>query len=282
MSATISATTDDTSSNVVRLPSATTAPRSGQERTERTRELLEQLAGAQGAMRRHLLDQIVEANLPLARSIARRYAGRGIAVDDLEQVAALALVSAAKRFDPARGADFFAYAVPTIKGELRKHFRDAGWVVRPPRRLQELQARLWAAEQDLGQVLGRPATPAEIAEHLEVDLDEVLEALGLSGCFSTASLDVPLGEDGATYADLQGEEDGAFEQCDARVALGPLVRNLSERDRRILELRFFRNWSQQRIGEEIGVTQMQVSRLLSRILGQLRTALEDEGSARTA
>lgn len=276
----MTATTSD--SNVVQLPSAASAPRTSQERTERTRELLAQLPDAPAALRRHLLDQVVEVNLPLSRSIARRYAGRGIAVDDLEQVAALALVAAAKRFDPSRGADFFAYAVPTIKGELRKHFRDAGWAVRPPRRLQELQARLWAAEQDLGQELGRPATPAEIAEHLEVDIDEVLEALGLSGCFSTASLDVPLGEDGATYADLQGEEDLGFEQCDARVALGPLVRGLSDRDRRIIELRFFHNWSQQRIGEEIGVTQMQVSRLLTRILGQLRTSLEDEGSARTA
>lgn len=286
MTATLSAPSapaaEASADNVVELPSAAPAPTSGQERTERTRALLEQLRDATGARRRHLLDLIVEANIPLARSIARRYAGRGIAVDDLEQVASLALVAAAQRFDPDRGADFFAYAVPTIKGELRKHFRDAGWAVRPPRRLQELQARLWAAEQDLGQELGRPATPAEIATHLEVDVEEVLEALGLSGCFSTASLDVPLGEDGATYADLQGEEDAGFEQCDARVALGPLVRGLSDRDRRIIELRFFENWSQQRIGEEIGVTQMQVSRLLSRILGQLRTALDDEAAARTA
>jgi RNA polymerase sigma-B factor len=164
--------------------------------------------------------------------------------------------------------------MPTIKGELRRHFRDAGWMVRPPRRIQELQARLWAAEAELTQSLQRSPTPSEIAAHLEVDVEEVIEALGVDGCFVPSSLDAPLGDgDSATVADRQGGEDIAFDSCEARVMLAPAVSKLGERDRKILELRFFRGWSQQQIGDEIGVTQMQVSRLLSRILGDLKVAL---------
>ena len=212
--------------------------------------------------------------MPVARRLAQHYAGRGISASDLEQVAYLGLTAAARRFDPTRGGDFLAFAVPTIKGELRKSFRDLGWVVRPPRRLQELQAAAWAAEEELLQEFGRSPTPAEIAAHLDADVDDVLEILSMDGCFAPSSLDMPLGDgDATTFADRQGGPDPGFRSSEARVALAPVVRHLSQRDRRILELRFFRGWTQKEIGEDIGVTQMQVSRLLSRILTDLRRQL---------
>jgi RNA polymerase sigma-B factor len=256
-------------------PSAREGHRSRQERDAETTALLERLQKARSTKTRDaLVQRVVQVNMPSARMLARHYAGRGIAADDLEQVAYLGLVKAARGYDPDRGSDFLAYAMPTIKGELRRHFRDAGWMVRPPRRIQELQARLWAAEAELTQSLQRSPTPSEIAAHLEVDVEEVIEALGVDGCFVPSSLDVPLGDgDSATVADRQGGEDIAFDSCEARVMLAPAVSKLGERDRKILELRFFRGWSQQQIGDEIGVTQMQVSRLLSRILGDLKVAL---------
>lgn len=255
-------------------PSGRETRKSRNRRDAETTQLLGRLANARGQTRESLTQRIVEVNMPVARMLARHYAGRGLAVDDLEQVAYLGLVAAARRYDASRGADFLAFAVPTIKGELRKHFRDAGWVVRPPRRLQELQARLWAAEAELTQALQRSPTTSEVAAHLEVEADDVTEALSIDGCFAPSSLDVPLGEgDSTTIADRQGGLDAAFDSCEARTMLAPAVRHLGERDRRILELRFFHGWSQQQIGDEIGVTQMQVSRLLSRILGDLRQAL---------
>lgn len=255
-------------------PSGRETRKSRNRRDTETAQLLRRLPKAQGKARESLTQRIVEVNMPVARMLARHYAGRGLSVDDLEQVAYLGLVAAARRYDASRGADFLAFAVPTVKGELRKHFRDAGWVVRPPRRLQELQARLWAAEADLTQMLQRSPTTSEIAARLEVEVDDVIEALSIDGCFAPSSLDVPLGEgDSATFADRQGSLDAAFDSCEARTMLAPAVRCLGERDRRILELRFFQGWSQQQIGDEIGVTQMQVSRLLSRILSDLREAL---------
>ncbi len=218
--------------------------------------------------------------MPVALHLSRHYAGRGIPAADLEQVACLGLVAAARRYDPDRGGDFLAFAIPTIKGELRKAFRDGGWMVRPPRRLQELQARVWAAEARLEQSLGRSPTPQEIAEDLDVPMDDVIEILSIDGCFSPGSLDLPIGEEGSpTVADRQGEIDAGFARCEARTILGPVVRKLGQRDRRIIELRFFRGWTQKQIGEEIGVTQMQVSRLLSQIFAELRAALADPSVA---
>jgi RNA polymerase sigma-B factor len=245
------------------------------ERQDLTASLLAKLADASGQRRDALVQRIVRVNMPVARMLAKRYSGRGISADDLEQVAYLGLVKAARGYDAERGSDFLSYAVPTIRGEIRKHFRDAGWVVRPPRRIQELQSRLWSADAELTQSLHRSPTPSELAAHLDVPLDDVIEALGADGCFVPSSLDLPLGEEDAeTVGDRQGGADPAFANCEARVILGPLVRKLGERDRKIVELRFFRGWSQQQIGDEIGVTQMQVSRLLSRILAELRTAIE--------
>ena len=223
-----------------------------------------------------LLDEIVLLNMPVAASVASRYRSRGVASDDLEQVAYLALVKAVRGFEPDAGHPFLAYCVPTVRGEIKRWFRDHGWTVRPPRRIQELQARISAAQSELSFSLGRSPRPSEVAEHLQENLEDITEALATDGCFTPASLDKPVGLEGDTVlGDLLGEQDQGRDAAEARVVLAPVVRQLGERDRRILMLRFFRGWTQQEIADDIGVTQMQVSRLLGRILGQLRDELED-------
>ncbi len=220
------------------------------------------------------------ANMGVATAIAGRYRTRGIATEDLQQVAYLALVKAAHGYDPEVGHDFLSYAVPTIRGEIKRHFRDLGWMVRPPRRVQELQARISTADAELSQWLGRSPRPSEIAARLGEDPDDVNEALATVGCFTPSSLDRPAGEDGTmTISDLLGGEEVALGAVEARAMLAPVVRRLSERDRRILLLRFFRGCTQQEIAEDIGVTQMQVSRLLTRIMSDLRTGIEGRSAA---
>lgn len=214
----------------------------------------------------------------VARSVASRYANRGIEEEDLLQVAYLALTRAARDFDPQRDQDFLAYAVPTIRGEVKKHFRDHGWTVRPPRRIQETQARITRAEGELAQQIGRTPTAEELADHLDAAVRDVVEALAADGCFAPASLDRPVGgTDGeagtSTLADLLVGTDTVQPAAEARLTLGPAVRRLTERDRRILYLRYFEQCTQQEIAESIGVTQMQVSRLLARILRDLRREL---------
>jgi RNA polymerase sigma-B factor len=220
---------------------------------------------------------LVLAHLGVAHGIARRYRNRGIAADDLEQVARLGLVKAARSYDSAKQADFLAYAVPTIRGEVRKHFRDHGWMVRPPRRVQELQSRILAAAAELTQQLGRSPRPSEIASRLGEPVGDIEEALGADGCFTPSSLDRPVGgADASSLGDLlpdTAEHADDHEAVDARVMLGPAVRRLSDRDRKILHLRFFNGWTQEEIGREIGVTQMHVSRLLTRIIAELRDEL---------
>jgi RNA polymerase sigma-B factor len=235
--------------------------------------------------REELLDYVVRINMGVARSVASRYLNRGIEEDDLVQVAYAALTRAARDFDPGRHEDFLSYAVPTIRGELKKHFRDLGWTVRPPRRIQETQARITRAEGELIQELGRSPRPSEIAAHLGVEVDDVVEAMSADGCFAPSSLDRPLssadGSGFATVGDLLGEEDTLQPAAEARVTLAPVVRRLKERDRRILYMRFFEERTQQEIADAIGVTQMQVSRLLSRIMRDLRTELTDAGATDT-
>jgi len=224
--------------------------------------------------------------MTVARSVASRYFERGIERDDLLQVAYAALTRAARDFDPGRKQDFISYAVPTIRGELKRHFRDRGWTIRPPRRIQELQGSIKRAQGELTQRLGRPPRSPEIAELLGADLGDVLEAMSADGCFTPSSLDQPVtnGEGGSPTAvsELLGKDDASQPAAEARVALGPVVRQLSERDRRILYLRFFEERTQQEIAEEIGVTQMQVSRLLRRIMRDLRTQLTAEPSSNVA
>ena len=252
-----------------------------QQRRDHTAEALTAAAATSDTeRRRELLDFVVRINMEVARSVANRFLNRGIEEDDLLQVAYVALTRAARGFDPGRHDEFLSYAVPCIRGELKKHFRDRGWTVRPPRRIQETQARVAASDAELCQRLGRSPRPSEYAEHLDVAVDDVIEALSADGCFTPTSLDRPMTDaDGSGYAtigDLLGEEDADRMAAEARTTLAPVVRRLKERDRRILYLRFFEDRTQQEIAGEIGVTQMQVSRLLSRILRDLRTELETE------
>jgi RNA polymerase sigma-B factor len=253
------------------------ADRTREERRTTSARLLREAADAADERdRRRLLDEVVVLNLGLARAIASRYRRRGIGHEDLEQVANLALVKAANGFDPDSGHDFASYAVPTIRGEVKRYFRDHGWTVRPPRRIQELQARIGAAESELSFALGRSPRPSELARHLDEPVEEVMEALSTDGCFTPSSLDRPVGgESDTTLGDLLGAEQST-DAVEARVVLAPVVRRLGERDRRILMLRFFRGWTQSEIARDIGVTQMQVSRLLSRILAELRDELAQQ------
>ena len=248
----------------------------GQEpgRREHTARLLAELHACEDEREKGALrDEVVVLNMGVAQAIARRYRNRGLSGDDLEQAAYVGLVKAVNGFDLSHERDFLSYAVPTVAGEVKRYFRDFGWSVRPPRRVQELQGAIAKQSSDLVQRLGRSPKPSEVAAELGVDVEAVIEALAADGAFTPASLDVPVGGDGAaTLGDLMPVDDAEFTSAEARV-LGPAVRSLSARDRRIIELRFFHGWTQEQIAGDIGVTQMQVSRLLSRILRDLRTEL---------
>jgi RNA polymerase sigma-B factor len=247
------------------------------ERLARTRDLLDDLTATHD--RSDVEEELICLNLGVARDIARRYHGRGIAADDLEQVAYVGLVKAVQHFDPAKGGEFLSFAVPTIRGELRRWFRDAGWTVRPPRSVQELQARISRAESELAHDLGRPPGPAEIAEDLDEDEIAVRRAMAVNGCFRPASLDAPVAgeeEAGSDLARTLGGPDPGFEQVDARVALQPLLRDLDDRERLMIRMRFVEGATQSEIGEQMGVTQTQVSRLMSALLTRLRHELEEE------
>lgn len=248
-------------------------------RSSRTKELFAQRAATDDPdERRLLLDEIVTLNLSVADSLAQRYSARGLALDDLVQEARLALVRVVGSFRPEYGHDFLSYAVPSILGALRKQFRDSGWTVRPPRRIQEAQQAINQCRSDLLQQLGREPRVRELAELLDLDEDTVIEALSADGCYTPASLDRPVGGDadadagGRTLGSVLGGEDPDFASCEARVVLQPLLSRLEDRDRTVLRLRFVDGLTQREVGEEIGVTQMQVSRILSRIF----TTLQDE------
>jgi RNA polymerase sigma-B factor len=225
--------------------------------------------------RARLLGDVVELNMGVAEAIASRYRRRGVPDEDLRQVAYLALIKAARNFDPDAGHDFLSYAVPTIRGELCRYFRDSGWMVRPPRKVQELQSRIFAARSELSLTIGRSPSPREVAEHLGEPLGDVEEALAAEGCFTPTSLDRTVGPDSdVTVGQLLSGSDANPSAAEARVVLAPLVRRLSERDKLVLRLRFFDDCTQQEIAQEIGVTQTQVSRLLSRIFAELRAELD--------
>ena len=245
------------------------------ERAEATADLLKQIVETdEEALKSRLRDRVVVLNMGVAQAIAARYRDRGLGRDDLVQAAYVGLVKAVNGFDPSFDRDFLSYAVPTVTGEVKRFFRDFGWTVRPPRRVQELQAQISRTSNELSQTLGRSPRPSEVAAYLEIDVEAVIEALAADGCFTPASLDVSVGEDGsASLAELLGSEDEDYGRAEARILLAPAVRRLGERDRRILELRFFHAWTQEQIAQDIGVTQMQVSHLLSRILKDLRAEL---------
>lgn len=246
-------------------------------RSTRTKDLFEERSATDDPQRRRqLAEEIVTVNLQVADSLAQRYSARGLPLEDLVQEARLALVRVVESFRPEYGHDFLSYAVPSILGALRKQFRDSGWTVRPPRRIQEAQQSINQSRADLLQELGREPRVSELAERLDLDEDTVIEALSADGCYTPASLDRPVGGDsdaepgGRTLGSVLGGEDPDFASCEARVVLKPLLERLEERDRTVLRLRFVDGLTQREVGEEIGVTQMQVSRILSRIFNTLR------------
>ena len=250
------------------------------ERAAGTSDLLARAAQCSKSERRRLLAEVVELNMGVADAIASRYRRRGVPDEDLHQVAYLALTKAARNFDPDAGHDFLSYAVPTIRGELCRYFRDSGWMVRPPRKIQELQSRIFATQSEMSLTLGRSPSPREVAKHLGEPLGDVEEALAAEGCFTPTSLDRPVGTDSdVTVGDLLSGADVTPSAAEARIVLGPLVRGLSERDKLVLRLRFFDDCTQQEIAQQIGVTQTQVSRLLSRIFSELRDGLEERSEA---
>jgi RNA polymerase sigma-B factor len=222
-------------------------------------------------------EELVDRFLPLARKLARRYSGAREPFDDLLQVASLGLVKAIDRFDTSRGTAFSSFAVPTILGELKRYFRDLGWAVHVPRGAQEYALKVEEAQQHLTAKTGRPPSVYDLAEYLEFSLEEVLDALETAGAHHTVSLDTPRddadGESG-TLADAFGESDARFEFVEASVSIASAARQLSGRERRVLELRFVHDLTQTQIADAIGVSQMQVSRILRRALAQLR-ALTD-------
>jgi RNA polymerase sigma-B factor len=223
-------------------------------------------------------EALVTRFLPLARQLARRYQRGGEQLDDLVQVASLGLLKAIDRFDPARETAFSSFAVPTILGELKRHFRDKGWSVRVPRDLQELAVKVDKVADEMGRELGRAPTPAELAERTGTSLEQVLEAREASAAYRAVSLDRPRTdeeEEGETYADAVGAEDPGYRIAEDAATVERLMRVLSDREREVLRLRFAEDLTQSEIGERVGVSQMHVSRLIRQSVARLREAADE-------
>ncbi|HEY5857902.1 MAG TPA: SigB/SigF/SigG family RNA polymerase sigma factor [Aldersonia sp.] len=219
--------------------------------------------------------EIVTRALPLAEHIARRFRGRGEPYDDLLQVARLGLVNAVDRFDVSRGTNFISFAVPTIMGAVRHHFRDVGWAIRVPRKLKDLHLEIKKAVESLSQRLGRAPTPGEIAHELGMEPTDVAEGLIAGGAYQTVSMDTSLRDDDdeVSLVDTLGACDHAMENVEGFVSLKPALSRLPERERTILLLRFFGEMTQTQIAEKLGISQMHVSRVLSKTLTELRAEL---------
>ncbi|WP_229070207.1 RNA polymerase sigma factor SigF [Actinoplanes sp. DH11] len=265
---------------VVAAPAHSTTLASG---TTGTTDVAGELITAMAALpaghpsRPGLRDRAIEAWMPLARHLAQRYAGRGEPFDDLQQVAVMGLIKAVDRFDADRGVEFAGFAIPTIVGELKRHFRDRTWSIRVPRRLQELRLAITGANNDLAHTLGRSPTVADIATHLGVTEEEVLEGLEGARAYNATSLSTPTSSDAGsstTLADTLGEQDTGFELAELRVSLGSALAGLDDREQKIISLRFYGNLTQTEIAEQIGVSQMHVSRLLARALVKLRRQID--------
>ena len=225
--------------------------------------------------RRPIRDELVELHLPLVEYLARRFRNRGEPLDDLVQVATIGLIKSVDRFDLERGVEFSTYATPTIVGEIKRHFRDKGWAIRVPRRLQELKLSLNKATAELSQRNGRAPTVAELAVHLDLTEEDVLEGLESANAYSAISLDAPdVADEGSTaVSDSLGVLDEALEGVVYRESLKPLLEALPPREKNILMLRFFGNMTQSQIAADLGISQMHVSRLLAKTLAQLREDL---------
>jgi RNA polymerase sigma-B factor len=222
---------------------------------------------------RALRDELAEMHLPLVRYLARRFADRHIPLDDLAQVGAIGLIKAIDRFDPERGVEFASYATPTIVGEIRRHFRDNGWLVHVPRRAQELQATVGRARADLSQELHRAPTVAELAERTGVEADHIVEALDIAHGYTGVPIDVLIDPETGTDKAALAMNDAALDGVEMRAVLRPALEALPEREQVVLLLRFVAGKTQTEIAEIVGVSQMQVSRLIARSLAQLRETL---------
>jgi RNA polymerase sigma-B factor len=259
-------------------------PTTRSERSERTRQESAELFGrlhdaaASQTERDAARDDLVHLHLPLVEHCARRFRNRGEPLEDLVQVGTIGLLKAIDRFETERGLEFSTYATPTVLGEIKRYFRDKGWAIRVPRRLQELRMQINGVSAEITQALGRSPTPRELADAIGCSVEEILEGLESANAYATLSLDRGEGdEDGpGSILDSIGIEDMNLEHVEVRESLKPLLDRLDPREKRILLLRFFKNMTQSQIAEEIGVSQMHVSRLLNRTLEQLRTSLEEQ------
>jgi RNA polymerase sigma-B factor len=244
------------------------------QRAAEIEHLLRAGAAAEAHRRASYQDRAAELAVPLAHTLAARYRRRGVDREDLDQIACVGLLKAVRGYRPGPETDFRSYAVPTIRGELRKHFRDKAWMVRPPRRIQELQTAINAAEGELAVRLQRWPTYDDLAAAIGVPTGEILDAQRAQGCFHPASLDAPLrSAPDLTLENLVGSPQDTFALVEHVETLRPVVAELPERDRLILRRRFVDHRTQAEIGAEIGLSQMQVSRLLHRIMLVLRSAL---------
>jgi RNA polymerase sigma-B factor len=243
--------------------------RFGNERSRRDRELFLRLK-RDGDL--HARDELVERFMGLARQVATRYRRQSEPMDDVMQVASLGLVKAIDRFDPDRGIAFSSFAVPTMLGEIKRHFRDRSWAVRPPRDLQELTLRVEHISTGLSRKLGRAPSVQELAAAMDRTDEEILEALEAARSRTGVSLATPRGseEDGATLGDALGGEDDGFDRAEDRATLSALLSQLSEREQEVLRLRFQEDLTQAEIGEMVGVSQMQVSRIIRASVDRLR------------
>jgi RNA polymerase sigma-B factor len=214
-------------------------------------------------------DEVAARMLPLARSLARRYANKGEPLDDLEQVACVGLIKAIDRFDLTREVRFATYAVPTIAGELKRHFRDRGWMMRVPREIQELSGKIGVVRERLVHDLARSPSVAELARATGADEDRVVEALAAAEAYRTLSLDQPF-QDGTGPLEAIGDDDLGFERAEARAMLAEGLHELPPREREIVRLRYFEGLTQREIAEQVGISQMHVSRLIRRTVQQLR------------
>ena len=238
------------------------------------REMFEQLAALEAGTIEHerLRNVLIERHLPLVTFMARKFADRGEPLDDLIQVGTIGLIKAIDRFEISKGFEFSTFATPTIVGEIKRHFRDKTWAVKVPRRLQELGASVTKATTELTHKLDRSPTPKEIAKHLGISVDAVAEALESNAAYSTISLDIT-SDTSTSISESFGSLDEALEGVEYRESLKPLLAELDDREKKILQMRFFENMSQSQIATELDISQMHVSRILTKVLSHLRDGL---------
>lgn len=262
-----------------RTGGGSSAPPDRERTRDRSNELFRRLKQAPAGSPEHeeLRNRLVQLHLPLVEHLAKRFQNRGEPFDDLMQVGSIGLIKSVDRFDTERQVEFSTYATPTIVGEIKRYFRDKGWAIRVPRRLQELRISLGKASADLTQELGRSPTISEVSQRLGISTEEVVEGLESANAYSTLSLDAPEpGEPaGPTMGDALGDEDEALIGVEYRESLKPLLAELPQREKRILLLRFFRGMTQSQIAADVGISQMHVSRVLARTLAQLRERLHE-------